>query len=38
MRDKKCMQKFWMGHLKGRGHSENLRVDGKIILERDGIK
>jgi len=24
---------FWMDNMKGRDHSENLDVDGKIILE-----
>jgi hypothetical protein len=26
-------KKFWSEHLKGRDHSEDLGVDGKIILE-----
>jgi len=25
--------KMFVGKLKGRGHSENLKVDGRIILE-----
>jgi hypothetical protein len=25
---------FWLENLKGRDHSEDLSVDGKIILER----
>jgi hypothetical protein len=25
--------KFWSENLKGRDHSEDLRVDGRIILE-----
>jgi hypothetical protein len=25
---------FWSENLKGRDHSEDLRVDGRIILER----
>jgi hypothetical protein len=25
--------RFWLGNLKGRDHSEDLGIDGKIILE-----
>jgi hypothetical protein len=26
-------RKFWLGNLKGRDHSEDLGVDGRVILE-----
>jgi hypothetical protein len=28
------MRAFWSENLKGRDHSEDLSIDGKIILER----
>jgi hypothetical protein len=28
-----CIQKFWSKNLKGRDHSEDLGVDGRILLE-----
>jgi len=39
-RDEKCIQKFWWGNLKGRGHSEDLSVDGRLerILGKQGEK
>jgi hypothetical protein len=30
--------KFWSGNLKGRDRSEDLEVDGKIILQREGVE
>jgi hypothetical protein len=32
-RDEKCVQKFWFESLKGRDNSEDLVVDGRIILK-----
>jgi hypothetical protein len=32
-RDEKCVQNFGRKKLKGRDHSEDLGVDGRIILE-----
>jgi hypothetical protein len=32
-RDEKCIQYFWLEKLKGRDHSEDLGIDGKIVLE-----
>jgi hypothetical protein len=32
-RDKKCVQKFLSGSLKGTEHLEDLCIDGRIILE-----
>jgi len=32
-RCEKCIQNFGMENLTGRDHSENLGVDGRIILE-----
>jgi len=32
-RDENCMQIFWLGNPNGRDHTENLGLDGKIILE-----
>jgi len=29
----KCIQKFWPENFKGRDHSEDLDVDGSIILQ-----
>jgi len=33
-RFEKWIKKFWSENLKGRNHSEDLGIDGKIILER----
>jgi len=32
-RDQKCIRNFWSENLKGRDHSEDLGVDGRITLE-----
>jgi hypothetical protein len=31
--DEKCVQKFWLGRLNGRDHSEDPGVDGRLILK-----
>jgi hypothetical protein len=31
-RDEKCVHYFWLESVKGRDHSEELGVDGKILL------
>jgi hypothetical protein len=31
--DEKCIRYFWLEKLKGTDHSEDLDVDGNIILE-----
>jgi hypothetical protein len=35
-RDDRCIQEFVSKYLKGRDHSENLGMDGKIISEWKG--
>jgi hypothetical protein len=32
-RDKEMHTKYWSGNVKGRGHLEDLGIDGRIILE-----
>jgi hypothetical protein len=33
MHGRKIRIKFWSGNLKGRDHSEDLRVNGRIVLD-----
>jgi hypothetical protein len=32
--DVKCMKKFWLDSLNGKGHAKDLGIDGRIKLNR----